>query len=81
MPWMYIRHGRCVHRNRCLRMKAAFARRDNSPANAAFAARAAITVVLVMVVAGEDPVLVATALVMVVDPVDGFSVSIERAFP
>ena len=67
-------------------MKAAFARSDNSPANAAFAARAAITVVVVVVVvvvviAGEDLVLVSTALVMVLNWVDGFSVSIKRAFP
>ena len=65
-------------------MKAAFAGSDNSPANAAFAARAAIAVVVVavvvVVVAGEDLVLVATALVMVVNWVDGFSVSIKRAF-
>ena len=67
MPWMYIRHGHCAHRNRCLRVKAAFA------------AKAAI-IAVVVVVAGENLVLVATTLVMV-DPVDGFSVSVERAFP
>ena len=79
MLWMYIRHGRCVHRNCCLRMKVAFARRDKFPASAAFAARAAIIAVVVVVVAGEDLVLAATTLVMMVGPVDGFSVSIGRA--
>ena len=82
MPWIYIRHGRFVHRNRCLHVKAAFARGDNSPANPAFTTRAAITaVVAVVVVAGEDLVLVVAALVMVVDLVGGSPVLIERAFP
>ena len=50
--------------------------------NAAFAARAEITaVVVVVVVARDNLVLIATTVVMVVDPVDGFCVSIERAFP
>ena len=57
--------GRCVHRNCCLRVKAAFAGRAKSPANTAFTTRAAITVVVV-VVAGRLLVLVATAAVMAV---------------
>ena len=48
--WMFIRHGRCVHRSRCLRVKAAFARSGKSPANTAFAARAAITAAVVVAV-------------------------------
>ena len=61
-------------------MKAAFARRDKFPVSAAFAARAVIIAgVVVVVVAGEDLVLAATTLVMVVGPVDGFSVSIGHA--
>ena len=39
--------GGCVHRNRCLRVKAAFAGSVNLPANTAFAARTAITAAVV----------------------------------
>ena len=37
----------CVHRNRCLRVKAAFAGSVKFPANTAFAARAAIPAAVV----------------------------------
>ena len=82
---MFIHHGRCVYRNRCLRVKAAFAGSAKFPANTAFAARAAITVatvvvVVVVAVEGKVLVLVATAVVIVVvDPVDRFSLSIAFA--
>ena len=36
--------GHCVHHNRCLRVKAAFAGSAKSPANTGFATRVAITV-------------------------------------
>ena len=39
--------GVCVHRNRCLRVKAAFAGSVKFPANEAFAARAAIPAAVV----------------------------------
>ena len=76
--WMFIRHGRCVHHSRCLRVKAAFARSGKSLANTAFAARAAITVAAVVVavvmvveaVAGEDLGLVLIG--NLVDTADAF---------
>ena len=39
--------GGCAHRNRCLRVKAAFAGSDKFPANEPFAARAAIPTAVV----------------------------------
>ena len=39
--------GGCAHRNRCLRVKAAFAESVKFPANEAFAARAAIPAAVV----------------------------------
>ena len=42
--------GGCIHRNRCLRVKAAFAGSLKFPANKAFATRAAIMAALVVVV-------------------------------
>ena len=39
--------GGCAHRNRCLRVKAAFAGSVKFPANKAFAARAAIPAAVV----------------------------------
>ena len=47
------RGGRCVHRNRCLRVKAVFAGSAKLPANTAFAARAAIKAMAAAVVAVE----------------------------
>ena len=44
--------GGSVHRNRCLRVKAAFAESVNLPANTAFAARTAITAAITAVVVG-----------------------------
>ena len=67
---VFIRHDRCVYRNRCHRMKAAFAGSVKSSANTEFPARATITVAAAKVVAVVVVVVVLVAAeVTVVDPV------------
>ena len=54
--------GGCIHRNRCLPVKAAFAESLKFPANKAFAARAATKVALMVVVGALVGVVVVKAV-------------------
>lgn len=64
------------HRNRRLRMKAVLAGSVKSPANTTFVVRAAIAAAAAAAVLRENLVLVATAVVMMAEPVDGLSLAI-----